>query len=104
MTPCTICHRNPERMNSRIAECSHVDCPHRRPEVITPADMRMMDYEQPVHEFDMHGKPFKKKRPPLHCKACGSTDVRWRLQGGEWTMFSMRPGILHVCDTSEDFE
>lgn len=91
-------------MNSRIAQCSHVGCPHRKPEVITPADMRMMDYEQPVYELDMYGKPFNKERPPLRCKSCGSTDVRWRLQGGERTMFSMQPGILHVCDTSEDFE
>lgn len=29
-TPCTVCRRNPERMNSAVAECSHVDCPHRR--------------------------------------------------------------------------
>lgn len=27
---CTVCQRNPERMNSDIAECSHADCPHRR--------------------------------------------------------------------------
>lgn len=27
---CTTCARNPERMNSQIAECSHVECPHRR--------------------------------------------------------------------------
>jgi len=29
-TPCTTCARDPERMNSQIAECSHVECPHRR--------------------------------------------------------------------------
>lgn len=28
-TPCAVCHRNPKRMNSAVAECSHVDCPHR---------------------------------------------------------------------------
>ena len=27
---CTVCRRDPERMNSVVAECSHVDCPHRR--------------------------------------------------------------------------
>ena len=27
---CITCQRSPERMNSDIAECSHVDCPHRR--------------------------------------------------------------------------
>lgn len=26
---CTVCQRDSERMNSRVAECSHVDCPHR---------------------------------------------------------------------------
>lgn len=27
---CTTCQRDPKRMNSDIAECSHVECPHRR--------------------------------------------------------------------------
>jgi len=27
---CSICGRDPEHMNSDIAECSHVDCQHRR--------------------------------------------------------------------------
>lgn len=27
---CAICGRDPKRMNSAFAECSHVDCPHRR--------------------------------------------------------------------------
>lgn len=27
---CAICSRDPKRMNSAAAECSHVDCPHRR--------------------------------------------------------------------------
>jgi hypothetical protein len=27
---CTVCQRNPERMNNTFAECSHIDCPHRR--------------------------------------------------------------------------
>ena len=26
---CALCKRNPDRMNSEIAECSHVDCPER---------------------------------------------------------------------------
>lgn len=29
-TPCTVCLRDPERMNGEMSECSHVDCPHRR--------------------------------------------------------------------------
>lgn len=27
---CGTCHRDSQRMNSAIAECSHVECPHRR--------------------------------------------------------------------------
>lgn len=27
---CAVCNRNPERMNSDVAECSHVNCPARR--------------------------------------------------------------------------
>lgn len=29
-TKCAVCERDPARMNSAVAECSHVDCPHRR--------------------------------------------------------------------------
>jgi hypothetical protein len=28
--PCKTCDRDPHRMNSAVAECSHIDCPHRR--------------------------------------------------------------------------
>lgn len=27
---CATCARDPKRMNSAVAECSHIDCPHRR--------------------------------------------------------------------------
>lgn len=30
MNACVVCNRDPERMNSAVAECSHVQCPHRR--------------------------------------------------------------------------
>lgn len=30
MKKCTICSRDYKRMNSAIAECSHIDCPYRR--------------------------------------------------------------------------
>ena len=39
---CAVCNRDPKRMNSDIAECSHVDCPARRrawSERPTPADL-----------------------------------------------------------------
>lgn len=46
-------------------------------------------------------------RPPPRCRTCGSTDVRWRQQGGRWALFSMQPGVEHRCapdDLSDDFE
>lgn len=42
---CGVCSRDPSRMNSPVAECSHCDCPHRgrawsdRPKVALPADV-----------------------------------------------------------------
>lgn len=27
---CAVCQRDEKRMNSEVAECSHVECPHRR--------------------------------------------------------------------------
>lgn len=39
---CITCDRDPGRMNSHVAECSHVDCPHRRTawsERPTPAEL-----------------------------------------------------------------
>lgn len=74
-------------------------------------DYRMLEHaaeadegHAPIFQFDATGKRLKDQRLPLHCKTCGSTDVRWRLQGGTWTLFSTQPGVLHVCDTNEDFE
>lgn len=29
-THCNVCTRDPSRMNSDLAECSHIQCPHRR--------------------------------------------------------------------------
>lgn len=34
---------------------------------------------------------------PTRCNRCGSTDVRWRQQGGRWVLFSSTPGHEHVC-------
>ena len=39
----------------------------------------------------------------LACKRCGSTDVRWRQQGGKWVLFSLEPGKMHVCPIEDDF-
>jgi hypothetical protein len=37
------------------------------------------------------------------CARCGSTNVRWRQQGGKWVLFSLQPGVVHACqiDPSE---
>lgn len=58
-----------------------------------------------------HGMPFDGDResdyPEGHslpkCKTCGDYNVRWRQQGGKWVLFSLEPGKIHVCDTSDDF-
>ena len=36
------------------------------------------------------------------CKKCGSTDVRWRQQGGKWVLFSLKPGVVHICELKAD--
>ena len=41
-TKCAVCQREPARTNSAVAECSHVECPHRRrawSERPTPAEL-----------------------------------------------------------------
>ena len=65
--------------------------------------------------FDIHhGMPFDRydheprspdpsDREPS-CKRCGSTDVRWRQQGGRWVLFSLKPGVEHSCVKPEDFD
>jgi hypothetical protein len=40
---CTTCGRDPKRMNSWIAECSHVECPHRGRVTVQPRDD--LDYQ-----------------------------------------------------------
>jgi len=43
------------------------------------------------------------ERRPVKCRRCGSTDVRWRQQGGKWVLFSSTPGVEHNCVTDSDF-
>lgn len=39
------------------------------------------------------------------CNRCGDTEVRWRQQGGKWVLFSLQPGIEHVCKIDDsDFD
>lgn len=53
-----------------------------------------------------HGCTNDVANAPAHraprCNRCGSTDVRWRQQGGKWVLFSMKPGVEHVCELSGD--
>ncbi len=38
------------------------------------------------------------------CNRCGSTDVRWRQQGGKWVLFSLKPGVVHQCPIPDPFD
>jgi hypothetical protein len=37
------------------------------------------------------------------CRRCGCDEVRWRLQGDKWTLFSLQPGVLHQCPVEDVF-
>lgn len=53
----------------------------------------------------VYGRSRRTGEPPVpRCKLCGSTDVRWRQQGGRWVLFSMKPGIEHVCAILDEFD
>lgn len=47
--------------------------------------------------------PARDPKPP-RCNRCGSTDVRWRQQGGRWVLFSLQPGKEHVCPVKDEFD
>lgn len=52
---CNVCTRDPKRMNSDIAECSHIQCPHRRTawsERPTRADVFRGPWTKPEPEGD----------------------------------------------------
>lgn len=49
---------------------------------------------------DRHPYPSR----PVRCNRCGSTDVRWRQQGGRWVLFSLQPGKEHVCPVKDEFD
>lgn len=57
-----------------------------------------------LDNFDDSDEQSESRNVP-RCKHCGSIDVRWRQQGGRWVLFSMRPGVEHVCQpNADDFE
>ena len=55
------------------------------------------DFEPDPHDED--DEPHAPK-----CNRCGSTDVRWRQQGGRWVLFSLQPGKEHVCPVKDEFD
>ena len=60
------------------------------PKMYDPATMTVFDSHEETEELQPR------------CSRCGSTDVRWRQQGGKWVLFSMQPGVEHVCELSDD--
>jgi hypothetical protein len=54
--------------------------------------------------FDRHDADEDPEPRTPRCSRCGSTDVRWRQQGGRWVLFSSKPGVEHVCPITDDFE
>lgn len=58
-----------------------------------------------LDNFDDQDDDEEQRQP--RCKRCGSTDVRWRQQGGRWVLFSLQPGVEHHCDPeafADDFD
>lgn len=47
---------------------------------------------------DQDRRDAEEEAAPLECRRCGSTAVRWRQQGGRWVLFSLHPGVVHVCE------
>ena len=65
------------------------------PKMYDPATMTVFDARE-----DEDDEP----RQP-RCKQCGDTEVRWRQQGGKWVLFSMQPGVEHMCKIDDsDFD
>lgn len=60
------------------------------------------------HEDDIvYGRRHDDEPRQPRCRTCGSTDVRWRQQGGKWVLFSLQPGVEHACaadDLAKDFD
>jgi hypothetical protein len=52
--------------------------------------------------FDRYDTDEKPGDYEPHCKRCGATDVRWRRQTDKWVLFSLKPGVEHVCELDTD--
>lgn len=65
-TTCNVCNRDPSRMNSDIAECSHIQCPHRRTawsERPTHADLFRGPWPKPERDRDPEAVDRVEKMP-----------------------------------------
>ena len=54
--------------------------------------------------FDHDARDNDDEPAPPRRNRCGSHDVRWRQQGGRWVLFSLKPGVEHVCPIADDFD
>jgi hypothetical protein len=46
-----------------------------------------------------------RRRPPLRCKQCGSTDVLWAYKRGDYWLHDTKTDAPHVCQsTPEGFD
>jgi len=75
--------------------------------------MRKSQFDGDLYnDWEGEGQPYTTRRkegshyqaPAVQCNRCYSTDVRWRQQGGQWVLFSLEPGKLHVCPIPDEFE
>lgn len=51
---------------------------------------------------DFDDRERRARHQDTQCDRCGSTDVRWRQQGGKWVLFSLKPGVVHTCELKAD--
>ena len=61
-----------------------------------------MSHWQPDYFDREYEEQFDHEPRQPRCKKCGSTDVRWRQQGGKWVLFSLTPGVVHTCELKAD--
>ena len=61
-------------------------------------------YEDRILSEDWDPDADDEEPSAIRCKFCGSTDVRWRQQGGKWVLFSLQPGVEHKCPIPDGFD
>lgn len=66
-----------------------------------------MSYFDDYEDEHIYGNRRDEAHRQPRCKTCGSSEVRWRQQGGKWVLFSLQPGVEHQCsadDLVKDFD